>query len=176
MSDVTNQNNETTDEIIADDLTQKEDDLIREAGQTITSYRFAGFWMRFWAFLVDLIVVSSISGILVSTIQLLSGDVEIKIGVWGLQGILSAIVFYLYFLLMTKMLGQTLGKMLFGIKVVRMDLKPLSWSDLIFREVIVRFCYRTFGFLHLLYIVVAFNPEKQGIHDMISNTTVVHVE
>lgn len=174
MTDVSNQNNELSDEIIADN--QQEDDRQQETKQSITSYRFAGFWMRFWAFLVDLVVVSSINGIILSTIYVINDGKSINLGMWTLQGILSGIVFYLYFLLMTKKLGQTLGKMLFGIKVVRLDLQPLSWQDLIFREVVVRFCYKVFGFLQLLYLVVAFNPEKQGIHDMISDTTVVHVD
>ncbi|MRT18150.1 RDD family protein, partial [Vitellibacter sp. q18] len=59
---------------------------------------------------------------------------------------------------------------------VRADGEDLRWSDLIFREVIGRFFHRAFDFLVLLYIVVAFSNEKQGIHDMISNTRVVFVE
>lgn len=138
--------------------------------------RFAGFWMRFWAFLADLLIIFSMNGILLSPLKLMNEGMEIYLSVWTLRGILAAIMFYLYFLLMTKMTGQTLGKMIFGLKVIRADHQPLQWSDLIFREVITRFIYKTFFFLNLLYLIVAFNQEKKGLHDIIANTRVVHAE
>jgi uncharacterized RDD family membrane protein YckC len=45
--------------------------------------------------------------------------------------------------------------------------------DLVFREVVGRFLHRVFWFTGLLYLVVAFTPEKKGIHDMIADTRVV---
>jgi len=138
--------------------------------------RFAGFWMRFWAFLADLLIIFSINGILLSPLRFMNEGAEIYINIWTLHGIMAAIVFYLYFLILTKKLGQTMGKMIFGLKVIRVDHQPLEWGDLIFREVITRFIYKTFFFLHLLYLIVAFNKEKKGFHDMVANTRVVHVE
>jgi len=137
--------------------------------------RYAGFWMRFWAYLADVIIVFSINGILLSPIPLLTGGSDVDISYWTLHGILAAFVFYIYFVVMTKLMGQTVGKMIFGIKVVRSDAKPLTWKDLLFREVIGRFIHKVFFFFSLLYIVVAFNPKKQGIHDMFGNTNVVHL-
>ncbi len=141
-----------------------------------TTDRFAGFWMRFWAFLADLLIIFSINGILLSPLKMINEGLEIYISIWTVSGILGAIVFYLYFLILTKKLGQTMGKMIFGLKVIRADRKPLQWTDLIFREVITRFIYKTFFFLNLLYLIVAFNKEKKGFHDMVGNTRVVHVE
>ncbi|MFD2042884.1 RDD family protein [Ornithinibacillus salinisoli] len=138
--------------------------------------RYAGFWMRFWAYLIDLIVVFSINGILLIPFKFINDGAVIDIGFWTLTGILGSIIFYVYFLIMTRIFGQTLGKMILGIKVVRDDNQPLRWSDLIFRELIGRFLHRVFGFLFLLYIVVGFTREKQGIHDMIGNTRVVFDE
>lgn len=134
---------------------------------------YAGFWMRFWAYLADLIVVFCLSGIPISFIQVFSGQIEIPIGIWTLSGIVHFIVFYLYFLLMTKFFNQTIGKMIFGLKVIRKDGKALTWMDLVFREVVGRFLHRVFWFTGLLYLVVAFTPEKKGIHDMIADTRVV---
>lgn len=139
-----------------------------------TNERYAGFWMRFWAYLVDLMVVASISGIISSTISLVS-DGPITIGFWTLNAIVSSLVFYLYFLLMTKQFQQTLGKMIFGLKVIRSDRQPLQWQDLLFREVVMRFIYKAFLILNVLYLVVAFNHEKQGLHDIVGNTRVIHV-
>ncbi|WP_231514880.1 RDD family protein [Oceanobacillus salinisoli] len=134
---------------------------------------YAGFWMRFWAYLADLIIVFSINGIILSPLRFLNDGAAIDIGFWTLSGILSSIVFYLYFVLMTKFYQQTLGKMIFGLKVVRSDGEKLSWNDLIFRELVGRFLHRVFFITFLLYIVVAFNSEKQGIHDLIAGTRVV---
>jgi len=138
-----------------------------------TRVKYAGFWMRFWAYLVDVIIVSSISGLLMSFINMFTESGTIHIGFWTLTGILSALTFYLYFLLMTKYFNQTLGKMIFGLKVIRGDGENLTWGDLLFREVVGRFIHRVLGILIFLYIVVAFSPKKQGIHDMIADTRVV---
>ncbi|GGA85414.1 RDD family protein [Ornithinibacillus halotolerans] len=149
-----------------------EDSVIYQ-GTQISEQRFAGFWMRFWAYIIDLLVIVSVNGILLSPFKFINDGVAIDIGFWTVTGILGGIVFYAYFLLMTKYFGQTIGKMILGIKVIREDEKPLQWSDLFFREVIGRFIYQVFGFLMLLYVIVGFTDEKQGLHDMICDTRVI---
>lgn len=134
---------------------------------------YAGFWMRFWAYLADLIVVFCLNGILMSFIHVFSDQNVIQIGNWTLSSIVYILVFYVYFLLMTKFFNQTIGKMIFGLKVIRADGEPLKWPDLIFREIVGRFLHRVFWFTSFLYISVAFTPEKKGIHDMIADTRVV---
>ncbi|WP_163538693.1 RDD family protein [Gracilibacillus sp. YIM 98692] len=141
-----------------------------------TDRRYAGFWMRFWAYLADLIIVFSINGILLIPFHFINDGARMDIGFWTVTGILSSIVLYLYFLFMTKWFNQTLGKMIFGLKVIRQDAEPLKWSDLLFREVIGRFIHRVFFITVFLYIVIAFTEQKQGIHDMIGNTRVVFDE
>ncbi|WP_226035230.1 RDD family protein [Aquibacillus saliphilus] len=138
-----------------------------------TDRRYAGFWMRFWAYLADLIIVFSINGILFIPFKFINDGVSMDIGFWTVTGILGSAFFYLYFLLMTKSFNQTLGKMIFGLKVIREDAAPLQWSDLLFREVVGRFIQRVFFITGVLYIVVAFTAQKQGIHDMIGSTRVV---
>lgn len=80
--------------------------------------RYAGFWLRFWAFLTDLIIIFSINGILLSPFKFINDGAVIEVGFWSLTGILGGLVFYLYFLLMTKFFGQTLGKMIFGLREI----------------------------------------------------------
>ncbi|UJL47482.1 RDD family protein [Virgibacillus sp. NKC19-16] len=157
-------------------MNEEEIEYTTEATSSSLPRRYAGFWMRFWAYLVDLIVIFSINGILLSPFKFINDGASIDVGFWTLTGILGAVIFYVYFLLMTKFFNQTIGKMIFGLKVIRNDLRPLEWSDLLFRELVGRFIYRVFSFMVLLYIVVAFTPEKQGVHDMIGNTRVVFVE
>lgn len=139
------------------------------------TFRYAGFWMRFWAYMIDVIIVASINGILLSPLLFVNDGYPIEISFWTLNGILSAIVYYVYFLIMTKIFSQTLGKMILGLKVVGENDQPLQWSDLFFREVIGRFLHNVFLVLKLLYLVVAFSKDKQGIHDMLGNTRVIHV-
>lgn len=136
-------------------------------------YRYAGFWMRFWAYLADLLIVFSINGILLTPFKFINDGASIDVGFWTMAGIVGAVVLYLYFLLMTKYYGQTLGKMIFGLRVIREDSQSLMWRDLLFREVVGRFIHRVFLLTGVLYVVVAFTREKQGIHDMIGNTRVV---
>lgn len=139
----------------------------------VSEQRYAGFWMRFWAYVIDIVVISSLNGILLSPFKFVNDGIAISVGLWTVTGIASSIVYFAYFLLMTKFFGQTIGKMILGIKVIREDEEPLRWSDLIFREVIGRFIYRVFNFLMILYIIIGFTDQKQGLHDMIANTRVV---
>lgn len=144
------------------------------ATTNVNEIRYAGFWMRFWAYLVDLIIVSSVSGILLIPFKFIEDGFSMDVGFWTVTGIIGSVIFYLYFLLMTKFFQQTLGKMIFGLKVIRHDTKPLRWSDLLIRELVGRFIHRVFGFLFILYACVAFTTEKQGIHDLFSDTRVIY--
>lgn len=138
------------------------------------SYRAAGFWMRFWAYLVDLVVIFAINGIVLRFLKIVGGH-QIMISQWTFTGIVAGLMFFIYFTLMTKYYSQTIGKMIFGLKVVSEDNnRELSWVDVIFREVVGRFIYKSFVMLNLLYIVIAFNKNKQGLHDMFGETKVIH--
>ena len=134
------------------------------------TFELGGFWMRFWAYLLDLVVISSISRLIVYPLfrgldlSLLKDDMFAPIS------IISALIFYGYFILMTKYFGQTLGKMAFGLKVIELDGSSLDWKTIFFRELIGRFISAT---VLILYIVVAFTNKKQGIHDLFADTTVI---
>ncbi|SDH73653.1 RDD family protein [Alteribacillus bidgolensis] len=169
--------NEQQREELSEDYGQKPaPSLADEEKDIVPPRRYAGFWMRFWAYLFDLLIVFSINGLLLSPLMFLESQPVNILGFLTLQGVLSAITSYVYFLLMTKWLGQTLGKMIFGLKVVRKNAAPLTWPDLLFREVVGRFIYRSLVITNIIYIVVGFTNEKQGIHDMFGDTRVIHVE
>lgn len=131
----------------------------------------AGFWIRFWAYLVDLLVVASLTSIVAKPVFLLLG-IETANGAWyAPYAIVSAIFFYGYFVLMTKFFSQTVGKMIFGIRVFSLKEEGLSWGTLLFREWIGRFLSVT---ILPLYWIVGFTRLKQGVHDFIADTTVIH--
>jgi uncharacterized RDD family membrane protein YckC len=133
--------------------------------------RYAGFWMRFWAYLLDLLVVGSIDRILVKPIFRFLDIPLLESNLFAPITVATAITFYAYFVLMTRYFQQTLGKMVFGIKVVGLAEDKLSWSTIIFREWIGRFISST---IIIGYIITAFLPKKQGLHDLFSDTSVVH--
>jgi uncharacterized RDD family membrane protein YckC len=149
-------------------------EVVATAPQNVNERRFAGFWMRFWAYLADLVIVYGVNGIVLSPLKFVNDGAAIEVGYWTATGILGTVVLYIYFVLMTKYYGQTLGKMIFGLKVIRKDEEPMTWLDVIFREVVGRFFHRVLSIAQLLYFVVAFDPKKQGVHDMISDTYVIH--
>ncbi|MBU8905192.1 RDD family protein [Desertibacillus haloalkaliphilus] len=152
---------------------QLETKIIEEAEKQ-EGYQFAGFWMRLWAFLFDAVVVFSLNSILVTPLirwQELTTTTVLRF--FTLEAILTAIVGFAYFVLLTKLRGQTLGKTVFGMRVVAKN-ETLTWSAVIFREVIGRFIHQVFFFMSLLYLTVAFSTKKQGIHDMIADTYVIH--
>lgn len=132
----------------------------------------AGFWMRFWAFTIDTLIVSAIIGILINPIFYLMD--------WSLNGsawyapivIISGFIYYLYFVIFTKLFAQTLGKMILGLRVQKDNGEPLDWGTVIFRECIGRFISNTF--LQLPYLIVIFAPQHKGVHDFIADTSVIH--
>jgi uncharacterized RDD family membrane protein YckC len=137
------------------------------------SIRYAGFWMRFWAYLLDLIVVGSIERLIIKPIFRALEIPLIEFNMFAPISIASAIIFYLYFVLMTKYFNQTLGKVVFGIKVIDLKNDKLTWGTILFREWIGRFISAT---VVIGYIIVAFLPKKQGLHDLFTETSVIHVE
>ena len=154
-------------------------ELVKVEGQETTresdtiSIRYAGFWMRFWAYLLDLIVVGSIERLIIKPIFRALEIPLIEFNMFAPISIASAIIFYLYFVLMTKYFNQTIGKMVFGIKVIDLKNDKLTWGTILFREWIGRFISAT---VVIGYIIVAFLPKKQGLHDLFTETSVIHVE
>lgn len=131
---------------------------------------FAGFWIRFLAYLVDLIGIMAITGILVNPIFRVTG-ISMDKSFFTVYWIAITVVFLAYFVLLTKFFGQTLGKMLFGLRVIKLNGEKLSWLTVLFREGVMRFVLKT---VWPLYLVCAFTPSKQGIADFLESTSVVH--
>ncbi len=135
--------------------------------------RVVGFWTRFWAFIIDLAVIAMSSlvffrifwpaGLAATSIKSFVLINSLFPGIWG----------SIYFVLMTKYFGQTVGKMIIGIKVVSKDGCPLSWVTVVMREVVGRTLSQLLG-TYLGYLVCAFHPRKQTLSDIISDTYVVY--
>src|SRR5690606_27659030 len=82
---------------------------------------------------------------------------------------------YLYFTILTRLWSQTLGKMIMGIKVIRIDGQALDLSTVLFREIVGRTLSQALG-IHLGYLWIMFSKRKQAWHDRIGDTYVVYEE
>ncbi len=136
--------------------------------------KYAGFWIRFVALMVDSVILFLPSLIFSSFL----GFITIALGLSGnmgfsiFQSFLSMILYWVYFILMTHYVGATLGKMLVGI-TVRSDVNgKLSLGRVILRETIGRLASVIIIFIG--YIMVAFTPKKQALHDMIAHSVVIY--
>lgn len=154
-----------------------------------TEVRYAGFWLRFVAYIIDDIILSFV-GFLVS-IPFIGGIIFSAIGIGehsefdektalGIAGILGSIlglilvIFlmgWLYFSLMESSKNQaTLGKMALGLKVTDMEGGRISFA---------RATGRYFGkiisgmILYIGYILAGITEKKQALHDMMAACLVV---
>lgn len=135
--------------------------------------KLAGFWIRFWAYSIDLIVLYAVAGILVKpSFRIMSIPITNPPFLFFTPyKITMLIVLFLYFILMTNCFQQTIGKMILGIKVIPKADGKLTWGTLFFREVVGRFISKT---LLIPYLLVAFMPKKEALHDLFADTYVVH--
>ncbi|TDM10598.1 RDD family protein [Macrococcus lamae] len=133
----------------------------------------AGFGSRLLAYLIDAIIIWCIKQILIDPLmsQFNLTDQHVVAPIFSAANIASALVYFLYFVLMTWFFRATIGKMIMGLKVVSYNDEPMTFFRIVVREVFGR--YISNFFLNLLYLVVLFNPSRQGIHDVLSDTIVV---
>ncbi len=135
--------------------------------------KYAGFWIRLWAYLIDFVIIGAVSGIIIKPIFRVVG-IEItspSFLLFSPYKVTFLILLLLYFTLMTKLLQQTVGKMIMAIKVVPSNGGDLTWGTVIIRETIGRFISKT---LTVPYLLAIFMPRKEALHDIFADTNVVH--
>lgn len=133
---------------------------------------YAGFWIRMWAYLVDLLVVVCLKNIIMSWISWFTSIFNQPV----MDKISYLIIYLVYFILLTKFNnGQTIGKMIFGIQVVCFSEKNLSWATVLTREGACRFMLQAFILCYLGYLPAAFSKRKSHLGDYFSNTGVVTI-
>ena len=162
-----------------------------------TEVQYAGFWLRFVAFLVDGLIIKIAHAILftplflvlgLSSLVRFGGDVNkmdhsgtipsemlplilTLLGGIILALIFSLIMFWLYYALMESSAKQaTLGKMILNLKVTDMNGGRISF---------VRASGRLFGkvvssmTMCIGYIMAGFTAKKQALHDIMADCLVV---
>ena len=144
-------------------------------GPTVTpEVKYAGFWKRLLAFVVDLGVTSLIFFALAIMIPILLGP---RLGVPRGSVILASgavawlVITWLYWALMESSSRQsTVGKDLLGIMVTDAEGNRMS-----FRKATVRHLGKLASALLVLagFVMVGFTAKKQGLHDLITGSRVV---
>lgn len=135
----------------------------------LSAYSVAGFWQRMVALLIDLIIASGFSSIFTSPVMALMGK-----STGPVVAVVAGFFSLLYFVLSTKITnGQTLGKMILGLRVIHPKEETLSWTTVIIREGFGRFIQNKFI---PIYLVTAFTPQKQHLVDLLCDTYVVKEE
>jgi uncharacterized RDD family membrane protein YckC len=76
-----------------------------------------------------------------------------------------------YYVFFTGYCGQTPGKMALRIKVIRTNGMEIGYGKAALREVLGKFVSGIL--LGIGYLMVAFDLQKQGLHDKIADTYVI---
>ncbi|TYQ15026.1 UNVERIFIED_CONTAM: putative RDD family membrane protein YckC [Acetivibrio alkalicellulosi] len=139
------------------------------------SYRAAGFWVRFWAYIIDLICVLVLSSVTISILSSVFKIPQQYLGWMKMSFLMVGLIGFVYFTIMTRFWGQTIGKMICGIMVIKTNGEDMDWTTAIVREVAGRTISQFFG-SHLGYLVIPFIPKKLSCHDLLCDTYVVHVD
>ncbi|AVQ33258.1 RDD family protein [Staphylococcus muscae] len=137
------------------------------------AFLYAGFGRRFFSYIIDIIILWAVKQMVLEPIFALTNmnDWQLWISYFNVANMLEAIIYFLYFVLMTRFFQQTLGKMILGIKVYTNHIEGLSWSDVLMREWIGRIISNVM--LGLPYLAVIFTPKHIGVHDYFADTVVV---
>lgn len=158
----------------------------REGGQPIGVRRYAGFWIRFVARVIDAIILGVVGFIINLPLQLafglsaarIGGDVTTALpamlGTLGLSLAINIVLSALYEIYFLSSRGATIGKLALGLKVIRPDGGGLSTGQAtgrFFAYLLDAYFTLTIGF-----IIAGFDPEKRALHDRIADTRVIYAK
>ena len=144
---------------------------------------------RLVAGILDFIVIIILFAILAAAGVVEAADPEEEFNV--VSSVVSAVIVLIYYVGLTSMLGQTLGKMAMGIRVVNIDGEKPGPVTVLTREVIVRVLGTVLAvvlgpvidpnlgiligsIVTLVAIIwILFDDRRQGLHDKVAKTFVV---
>lgn len=150
------------------------------AATTVTAppvHHFAGFWIRWVAYLIDTLILGAVQFAIALALGLAGGALtdngngELTMAlIGGLCGMVVGVTYAVFF---TGYNGQTPGKMALRIQVIRSDGTPMTYGRAFLREVVGKFASGIiFG---IGYLMAGFDRQKQGLHDKIAGTYVIRL-
>ena len=145
------------------------------------SVKKGGFWIRYAAWLIDTIILN-----IIGVVLLRIGAVAFDLASTGLQDLeveemMSIMVPYLLFMIIVNIVyftffhgstGQTLGKMVCKLKVVRLNGDRVGYGKAFLRW--IGYLVST-SIFYLGFIWAAWDRNKQGWHDKIAGTYVIRI-
>ncbi len=138
----------------------------------MAAVRYAGFWMRLGAWLIDWVIIWFALGVF-RTLGFLDELSPTDLGVRAVLAVLGVVLPLGYYVALTGLKGQTVGKMSLRIKVVNVDGKVPGLGYAALREIVGKIVS---GIMLLLgFLWIAWDPRKRGWHDYIAGTRVVKV-
>ena len=151
-------------------------------------YKFAGFWRRLVAFMIDSTIVTIIFVVLcvITALAFFFGAMSADNNTWiadltNLTGfsflLLLILVFYIainiaYFTYFHGTTGRTPGKMLLGLQVCSADGTEVSFG-IAFLRAVGYLVSSLLGTIPIGFIWAAFDKKKQAWHDKIAGTVVI---
>ena len=150
--------------------------------ETEADFPPAGFWIRFVATVVDSAILFVVMFILFFAIGIGAGVraalgdpvglAQVLVGLGAAVTIISLVVPMLYEVIFVGLRGQTPGKVLLGLKIIRMDGGEVDYVKAFIRWV----GKLASGFLlGIGYIMAAFTANKRALHDLIAGTRVIRL-
>ena len=133
------------------------------APEALEFVNYMGFWIRLGAYSVDVLMFLSLSFAILPNIGIQLSDLNTNLFVTIAGGVYRSVF--------TGLSGQTIGKMIFKIRVVDFDGTQPSLKTAFFREIPCKILAEFLLFIGFIW--VAFDREKQGLHDKIVGTHVV---
>ena len=147
----------------------------------------AGAWSRFWAFVIDGIVFGPFALFVILLLAAISGSpFSFKGNVLGnieshpissTTGLLLLPLYLSYFVYLTYKKGATIGKSVYGLRVVRYKTNEnISLGQTIIREIFkVLYLIPLLGGLlyFIVGIIIIFSKEKRSIPDILAKTQVL---
>lgn len=141
--------------------------------QNVTiEYELASMRARALAWTLDLLIVIFGYILLMQLVQIIFGRFQNR-GWYMFWGVMPVLIFFMYHIVWEIANGgQTPGKMLMNIRVVRLDGKDPEWSDVVLRSTLQLvdslFCFGIIGAL-----LIKTTTKCQRLGDMAANTTVI---
>jgi uncharacterized RDD family membrane protein YckC len=153
---------------------------VREGGQAIGVRRYAGFWIRFVARIIDAVITTCVFYIITLPLAGLIGlgrlsdparALSVGLGAMGVYFMLSFALGIAYEVYFVSTKGGTPGKLILGLKIIRVDGSMLSAGQAVGRY--FAYVLSTFTFM-IGFIIAGFDPEKRALHDRICDTRVIY--
>lgn len=146
--------------------------------QNVTiEYELAKLRERGLAWLLDVAIVLVGYFVFFQFVRAILGDWLFEESGWAIAIVLFPVLVYFLYNIFFEIwnIGQTPGKMVMSIKVVRLDGKDPEWSDVVLRAV-MHLVDSLFSFSVIGAMLIKTTAKSQRFGDMAANTTVIKIQ